>query len=91
MTRTGERIEFGSAADLAKFLAENEDAHRAFIERVFEFFVRQPINAFGADTSDQLLSKFRASDFKMRDLITEIAVLVALRELQPKEDESEST
>lgn len=91
VTRTGDRAEFSSAAELAGFLADNEDAHRAFIERVFEFFVRQPINAFGTDTSDKLLSQFRASDYNMRKLIQEIAVLVAMRELQQEDDESEST
>ncbi|MCC9601770.1 DUF1588 domain-containing protein [Stieleria sp. JC731] len=81
VTRTDQTVPFESAGDLARFLAENDDAHRAFVERVFEYFVKQPIAAFGPGTHDKLTNQFRESQFNMRELIVEIAVLVAMDEL----------
>ncbi|MEO1614532.1 MAG: DUF1588 domain-containing protein [Planctomycetota bacterium] len=78
VTRAGDEVEFTSPAELAAFLAENEDAQRAFVERVFEHFAKQPPAAYGPDTADKLLESFRENQFHMRRLIAEVAVIVAL-------------
>ncbi len=80
VTRLDEYVEFQSAGDLARFLANNEDAQRAFVERAFEYFVKQPVAAFGPDTIDKLTRGFQESQLNMRALIVEIAVLVAMKE-----------
>src|SRR5690606_19368616 len=36
---------FTGPADLAQYLAGSDDAHRAFVNRVFQHFVKQPIAA----------------------------------------------
>jgi hypothetical protein len=92
VTRSGQRVTFNSVKDLAKFLAENKDAHRAFVERVFEHFAKQPLAAYGEDAADRLVSQFR-KDFHMRHLIVEVAVLAATQPLieeQQNGDQHES-
>ena len=89
-TRSGDEAKFASPGDLAKFLAENDDAHRAFVERAFEHFAKQPLAAYGDDVSDHLVQQFRKNDFNMRRLIVEIAVVVATRDIG-KEVDDEST
>ncbi len=81
MTASGTTVPFAGPADLATFLAESEDAQQAFVERVFEHFVKQPIAAFGDHVADDLLKTFRESEFNMRRLIVEVGVVVATHEL----------
>jgi hypothetical protein len=81
ITTSGTTVPFAGPADLATFLAESEDAQRAFVERVFEHFVKQPIAAFGDHVADDLLKTFRESKFNMRRLIVEVGVVVAMHEL----------
>ncbi|WP_182868299.1 DUF1588 domain-containing protein [Rhodopirellula sp. JC639] len=90
VTRDGRQVEFASPADLARFLAENDDAHRAFVERVFEHFAKQPLAAYGEGVADELVRRFRENEFQMRRLIVEIAVVVATEEFN-KESFNEST
>ncbi|MCO8120586.1 DUF1588 domain-containing protein [Stieleria sp. TO1_6] len=90
VTRAGESVSFANTADLARFMAENDDAHRAFIERVFEHFVKQPLAAFGEEVGEKLVTQFRQSGFNMRQLIVEIAVVVATQP-QPEETTHGST
>ena len=55
-------------------LAASEDCHRAFVESAFEYFVKQPVAAYGADTLNKLSEQFRSSGFSIRDLLVAIAV-----------------
>ncbi|MEM0925662.1 MAG: DUF1588 domain-containing protein, partial [Planctomycetota bacterium] len=87
VTRAGDEESFASPAELAAFLAENEDAQLAFVERVVEHFAKQPPAAYGPDTATELLESFRSSGFHMRRLIAEVAVLVATNSI---EEESEN-
>lgn len=90
VTRDGETIKFTSPADLAKFLAGNESAHRAFVERVFEHFAKQPLAAYGNEVAEDLVMRFRESGFHMRRLIVDIAVVVATQQLD-QENSNETT
>lgn len=75
--RQGNRVQFSNARELAEYLADSDDSRRAFVESAFEFFVKQPIAAFGADTADQLARDFAESDYNIRELIVNIAVIAA--------------
>ncbi len=77
-SRTGQEVEFHGSAELAQFLANSEDAQRAFINRAFQHFVKQPPAAYGADTLDRLTEKFIKSNYNIREIIVEIAVIAAL-------------
>ncbi len=76
-SRSGEEVEFVGSQQLAEYLTNSPDAHRALVSRAFQHFVKQPPAAFGADTLDVLTAKFVESNFNMRKLIVEIAVVGA--------------
>ena len=46
-TPDGEILKFNGAKDLAKYLVENVNAHRNFIEQLFRHFAKQPLAAYG--------------------------------------------
>ena len=81
-TRDDEEVLFGGPGDLASYLAESDDSHRAFVGQAFEFLVKQPVAAFGHDQLERLTRSFRESDFSIRDLLIEIAVVVATATLE---------
>ncbi|MFG0263744.1 MAG: PA14 domain-containing protein [Rhodopirellula sp. JB055] len=77
LTRDDERIEFEGARGLAEVAIANPDTHRAFVTRMFQYFVKQPVASYGAERLDQLTETFRQSDYNVRKLLVEIAVIAA--------------
>lgn len=75
--RSGATVTFNGPADLAQYLKESDDAHRAFVSRAFQHFVKQPIAAYGPEQLDDLIEKFRAGNFSLHNLLVEIAVIAA--------------
>ena len=78
VTRAGQEDTFQNAQELANFLASSDDAHRAFVSRAFQHFVKQPVAAYGPDQLDELTKKFRESGFNVRNLLVEIAVVATM-------------
>jgi mono/diheme cytochrome c family protein len=76
-TRQGKDVTINGPRDLANFLAASEDSQQAFVESAFEYFVKQPVAAFGVDTIDRLTTEFRESGFNIRQLLVAIAVTAA--------------
>lgn len=76
-SRDDQREEFASLSDVSQYMVTSDDAARALVNRAFQYFVKQPAAAYGVDTLDQLTENFKNSDYKLRDLILEIAVLAA--------------
>ncbi len=89
-TRDDVEVEFSGPEDLADFLADSEDSHRAFVGRMFEFLVKQPIAAFGSDRLDSLTRSFREHDYSIRHLLVEIAVIAASQPLEAQPLEAQS-
>ncbi|MEZ6048621.1 MAG: DUF1592 domain-containing protein [Planctomycetaceae bacterium] len=85
--RNGETITFQGSEDLAQYLSQSEEAHRAFVHRAFQHFVKQPIAAYGPEKLDELMVKFREQNYDLRKLLVEIAVIAAL----PLPDQSPTT
>ncbi len=81
-TRDDEEVRFDGPQDLAAYLADSEDSHRAFVSQVFEFFVKQPAAAFGPDRIERLTESFRENDYSIRDLLVEVAVTAAAATLE---------
>ena len=75
--RDGRTNSFDGAAELASYLVGSRDCHQAFVEVAFKYLVKQPIAAYGADASDRLTEGFIENDFNIRELLIDIAVLVA--------------
>ena len=77
LTPTGESIRLDGVGDLAKFLVSNPDAHRSFIEQLFQHIAHQPLAAYGVNRSDELAELFAAEHFSVKRLLVEMAVIVA--------------
>jgi len=82
--REGVELEFDGPKQLAEFLANDEDSHRAFVNRAFQFFVKQPPAAYDLDLEDQLLESFKNSNYSIRNLLVEIAVVASLEPSESK-------
>lgn len=84
-TRDGAEIRFRGAKELAAFLAETPESHRAFVRQLFHHMVQQPILAFGPDSLHNLAEYFRNHEFALNQLMVEIACRSALRPDSPSE------
>ncbi|MBN8628947.1 MAG: DUF1592 domain-containing protein [Planctomycetes bacterium] len=78
ITRSGETIKFRGAEELAKYLVSSDETHRAFVDQVFHYFVKQPIRAHGTDASERLTKSFQVGQFNIRNLLVDIATEAAL-------------
>ena len=76
-SRADREVEFGGPRDLAEFLAGDHDAHRAFVHRAFQHFVKQPPAAYGPETLDILTKRFETNRFNIQELLVDIAVIAA--------------
>lgn len=86
--RDEQEIRFRNSAELAEYLASSPDAHRAFVSRVFQHFVKQPAAAYGSAKLDELTSQFVRSGYNVRDLLVEVAVVAAMtQENSPSKEE----
>jgi mono/diheme cytochrome c family protein len=84
INRSGENVKFANSKELAQYIVTSEDAHQAFVRRAFQHFTKQPPAAYGPDTLDRLTKKFLESQFNMRSLLVEIAVVAAMPSDNPK-------
>ncbi|MBM81861.1 MAG: hypothetical protein CMJ78_14900 [Planctomycetaceae bacterium] len=82
--RSGKRTKIEGPDALSSYLATSDDAHRAFVERAFQHFVKQPPSAYGSDTLDKLIKKFKDQQFNIRNLIVDIAVVAASGPIENK-------
>ena len=78
--RSGKEVSFSGPRELADYIISSDDAHRAFVNRAFQHFVKQPAAAYGAGILDELTDKFRKNNFNINELIVEIAVIAATRD-----------
>ena len=79
-TDSGKVHRFHNARDVAEFAVQSPEAHRAFVRFLFHHLTKQPMEAYGIETSDELTKSFRESGFHIQKLICEIAVRAAERE-----------
>jgi Protein of unknown function (DUF1588)/Protein of unknown function (DUF1592) len=77
-TRSGQNVKFSNGRELAEYIVTSEDAHQAFVRRVFQHFVKQPPAAYGPEVLDRLTKKFVDRQFNVRALLVEIAVVASL-------------
>jgi cytochrome c553 len=79
----GKRVPFKGPEDLAKFLSGHPQAHEAFVERLFQEMVKQPVAAYGLDRQKQLTKSFAARNYNIQQLLIEIIATVALQSGKP--------
>lgn len=75
-TRGGEDRVLNGARDLANFLANDHAAQKNFIRQLFRFYTKNEIDAFGAEQLDRLHRRFIEHEFRIRDLLVDIAMVV---------------
>jgi mono/diheme cytochrome c family protein len=78
LSRSGQQVKFTGARELANFLASSEEVHAAFVEKLFQNIVKQPIRAYGPQTIAELQASFKANEFNIRRQMIETAVVSAL-------------
>ena len=70
--------------DLATFLANSDETHAAFVEQLFHYLVKQPVRAYGLQTSPELQQAFVRNNFSIRREVVEIVTTAALTGRQRK-------
>ena len=78
-TRAGPTAAFTGAKQLAKFLANSDETQYAFAQRAFQYYVKQPVRAYGLGKPEELRKSFAANDLNMRKLLVEVAVTGAMK------------
>ena len=89
--RSGKRTKINGPQALSSFLASSDDAHRAFVERAFQHFVKQPPAAYGPNTLPDLIKRFKEQQFNIRELLIDIAVVAASDVLTDADENSPVT
>lgn len=77
-SRVGRTVRFAGARELAAFLAGSEETQAAFVERLFQHLVKQPVRAFGPQMLPELQRGFAARGFSIRAQVVETVVAAAL-------------
>lgn len=78
--KVGALAKFGGAQDLARFIAGSDEAHAAFVEKLFQNMVKQPIRAYGPNTLPALERSFAGQEYNIQKLLVEIGTVAALRQ-----------
>jgi mono/diheme cytochrome c family protein len=76
--RIDDVAKFTGARELAKYLANSDEVHAAFVEHLFHHLIKQPVRAYGPKTAEELKNYFVKNGLNMRKLAIEIAVRAAL-------------
>jgi cytochrome c553 len=72
LTTSGKHVQVKGAKELARFVADSDEAHEAFVEQLFHHLVQQPVRAYGPNTLDDLQKSFAAEGFHVRKLIVKV-------------------
>jgi hypothetical protein len=82
-SRSGDLIKFNGATDLARYLADSDEAHGAFVEKLFQHLVKQPVLAYGPRTLPELQGAFEKNRYSIRNLMVQTMVATALPPAKP--------
>ena len=70
----GEIAKFNDVNDLARYIANNPESHAAFVEKLFQYFTKQPIRAYGKDALPNLVAQFKKDNYNIRSLIVNVMI-----------------
>ena len=70
-TTSGEIVQFNGARELGDFLANSQEVQAAFTEQLFNYFNKQPVQAFGAGQMEHLRKSFVDQEFSIREALVE--------------------
>ena len=63
---SGPVAQFTGARDLSRYIAGSDEAHAAFVEKMFQNLVKQPVRAYGPQTLPNLQRNFAAQEYNIR-------------------------
>ncbi len=63
---------FADARDLARYIVASDEGRSAFVEKLFQNLVRQPVRAYGPDTLENLKASFSKDGYNVRSLMVSI-------------------
>jgi hypothetical protein len=75
---SGKLVKFAGARDLAGYLANSEEAQGAFVEKLFQYLIKQPVRGFGPTAAQDLRRTFAAKGYSVRQQVIESAVTAAM-------------
>ena len=84
-TRAGNLVDLRGSRSLAQFIANDSNAQKNFIQNLFEYMIKQPIQAYGESTVDDLHAHFVKSNFSCKELIVEILCLASTEGIKQEE------
>ena len=84
-TSSGEKISLEGSRSLAQFIANDPQSHKAFIKTMFEYMIKQPIQAYGPQTLDELYDSFRKSNFNCKALLVDVICIASMKGVQQKD------
>jgi hypothetical protein len=76
VTSQGELINFANAKELAIFLSESPEVAQATVRQMFQFFVKQPLAAYGLDRNESLAKYLAEKGYQARPLMLEIGLMI---------------
>ena len=83
--RTGKAVVFTGARDLARYVAQSDDAREAFVQKLFQYEIKQPVRAYGPQMLPHLKTNFAQNGYNVRQLTAQIAAECALPTLPRKQ------
>ena len=81
-TSSGKMISLRGSRSLAEFIANDPQSHKAFIKTMFEYMVKQPLQAYGANALEELYNSFRDSNFNCKALIVEVICISSMKGIE---------
>lgn len=71
----GPAVSLSGARELAEFLADSDEVSQAFTEQMFRYLVQQSLEAYGPAVAKRLHESFVESNYSIRQLAVEVAVV----------------
>ena len=78
-SRSGKLVKFSGVSDLAHYLAESDESHAAFVEKLFQHMTKQPIRAYGPQVISSLQASFEKNDCSIRKLMVDSVTVAAAK------------
>lgn len=89
-TPDGQAVNLKGARELANYLADNQAAQKSFINQVFQYYTKQPAEAYGKNTIGELHSKFVANEFQIQTLLGDITQVVLDHDMRKLRERDQS-
>ena len=81
-TSSGKMINLNGSRSLAEFIANDSKSQKAFIKSMFEYMIKQPIQAYGQKTMEYLFNGFRESGYNCRELLVDIMCISSIQGIE---------